>query len=334
MSIWRKLEVEKGPSWQKLIRPSARDWTCKKREDPRAAPRRGTFAVCEAGGRIRNGRGRRTRGGRRQGTLYVHFKNIEAVQMVVADELTQTFVNLRQPRRAIFEDPIERIADGCRTFLHQATLNPKWGGLVARYAWSFPTVGSAARGLLADDLYQASRQGRIAEISSDLGTAIVVEIVLQVMLSASEGNVQSPDVPFAVIAILQSLGVSRQRNDIVRRDQLARRANPMSIRPRKNIPLAPSSVIELGLSSGSPKAKPGGAGAAARRPECSRCPVCSCAYLYAQIARETAGAAAPGLPCALGLGGTKFLASSGAICREIGYCITSLRAKRSNPCLT
>ena len=153
-----------------------------------------------------------------KGTLYVHFKNIEAVQMVVADELTQTFVNLLQPRRAIFEDPIERIADGCRTFLHQATLNPKWGGLVARYAWSFPTVGSAARGLLADDLYQAARQGRIAEISSDLGTAIVVGIVLQVMRSASEGNVQSPDVPFAVIAILQSLGVShREAHAVVKR---------------------------------------------------------------------------------------------------------------------
>ena len=103
-----------------------------------------------------------------------HFKNIEAVQMVVADELTQTFVDLLQPRRAIFEDPIERIADGCRTFLSQATLNPKWGGLVARYAWSFPTVGSAARGLLAEDLHQAARQGLIAEISPHLGTAIVV----------------------------------------------------------------------------------------------------------------------------------------------------------------
>ena len=27
------------------------------------------------------------------------------------------------------------------------------------------------------------------------------------------------------------------------------------------------------------------------RPECSRCPVCSCAFLFVQIARETAGAA-------------------------------------------
>ena len=143
-------------------------------------------------------------------TLYVHFQKIEGGQMAGGDELTQAFVDLLQPRRAIFKDPIERIADGCRTFLHQATLNPKWGGLVARYAWSFPMVGSAARGLLADDLHQAARQGRIAGISSGLGTAIVVGIVLQVMRSASEGNVQSPDVPFAVTAILQSLGVTRR----------------------------------------------------------------------------------------------------------------------------
>ena len=153
-----------------------------------------------------------------KGTLYVHFKNIEAVQMAVADELTQTFVDLLQPRRAIFENPVERIADGCRTFLQQATVNPTWGGLVARYAWSFPTVGSAARGLLAEDLREAARRGLITEISPDLGSAIVVGIVLQVMLSASEGNVRSPDVPSAVTAILQSLGVSRREaHAIVRR---------------------------------------------------------------------------------------------------------------------
>ena len=32
------------------------------------------------------------------------------------------------------------------------------------------------------------------------------------------------------------------------------------------------------------------------RPECSSCPVCSCAVLFAQIARETAGAASTRLP--------------------------------------
>ena len=145
-----------------------------------------------------------------KGTLYVHFKNIEAVQMTVADELTQIFVGLLRPRRAIFSDPIERIADGCFTFLHQAMLNPQWGGLVASYAASFPTVGSAARALLADDLRQAARQERIAGISFHLSTALVVGIVLQVMRSVSEKNLRSSDMPFAVIAILQSLGVARR----------------------------------------------------------------------------------------------------------------------------
>jgi len=35
------------------------------------------------------------------------------------------------------------------------------------------------------------------------------------------------------------------------------------------------------------------------RPECSRWPVCSCAVLFAQIAREPRVQQAPGLPCAL-----------------------------------
>src|SRR5262249_22689442 len=103
-----------------------------------------------------------------KGTFYVHFNSIEAIQMAVADELTETFVTLLQPRRAVIKDPIGRIADGCHTFMHQAALNRTWGGLVARYAWSFPTVGSAARALLADDLRQAARQKRIAIVSPEL----------------------------------------------------------------------------------------------------------------------------------------------------------------------
>jgi AcrR family transcriptional regulator len=145
-----------------------------------------------------------------KGTFYIHFKSIEALQMAVADELTETFVRLLQPRRAIFEDPVERIADGCYTFLHQAAVNPTWGGLVARYAWSFASIGRTARDLLAEDLRQAIRKGFISEISAELATATVVGIVLQVMRSASEGKLHGADMPFAVIAILQSLGVSRR----------------------------------------------------------------------------------------------------------------------------
>ena len=53
------------------------------------------------------------------------------------------------------------------------------------------------------------------------------------------------------------------------------------------------------------------------RPECSRCPVCSCALLFAQIARETAGAASTrsSLRPLIRRGQTK-MQTSGESCRE------------------
>src|SRR3954451_15375161 len=54
------------------------------------------------------------------------------------------------------------------------------------------------------------------------------------------------------------------------------------------------------------------------RPECSRCPVCSCATCYAQTARETAGAASTRSSLRpLFREGGKFLATSGERRREI-----------------
>ena len=70
------------------------------------------------------------------------------------------------------------------------------------------------------------------------------------------------------------------------------------------------------------------------RPECSRCPVCSCAACYAQIARGTAGAAStrsslrPLIP-----GGQTKMQTSGASCRENAKtCIDRhCERERSNP---
>src|SRR5215216_4606687 len=70
------------------------------------------------------------------------------------------------------------------------------------------------------------------------------------------------------------------------------------------------------------------------RPECSRCPVCSCAVLFAQIARGTAGAASirSSLRPLIGEGQMK-MQTSGEMRREIAKLYPpSLRAKRSNPC--
>src|SRR5215207_10937225 len=54
------------------------------------------------------------------------------------------------------------------------------------------------------------------------------------------------------------------------------------------------------------------------RPECCRCPVCSCAVLFAQIARETAGAASTRSSlCPLFSRRAKEMQSSGDQRREI-----------------
>jgi hypothetical protein len=54
------------------------------------------------------------------------------------------------------------------------------------------------------------------------------------------------------------------------------------------------------------------------RPECCRCPVCSCAVLFAQIARGTAGAASTQPSLRPQIEGGKFIQqTSDATCREI-----------------
>src|SRR5215204_5448911 len=71
------------------------------------------------------------------------------------------------------------------------------------------------------------------------------------------------------------------------------------------------------------------------RPECCRCPVCSCAVLFAQIARGTAGAASTRSSlCPLIEEGGKLIANLGrSASRDRETVSTSLRAQRSNPAL-
>src|SRR5438445_6344486 len=68
------------------------------------------------------------------------------------------------------------------------------------------------------------------------------------------------------------------------------------------------------------------------RPECSRCPVCSCALLFAQIARETAGAASTRSSLRPLTGGREVLQqTSGATRREIAksYSVVITRLVRN-----
>jgi AcrR family transcriptional regulator len=145
-----------------------------------------------------------------RGTFYLHFADIEGLRAAVADELVQALVFIRRPDRSQESDPVARLAGGCFAFIRQALLDPEWGALVARAAWTLPTVGRAARENMTDDLRRALLEERIAAISLELGAALVLGAVLQTMRLASEKRLKMADAKTAVIAILSSLGVSRR----------------------------------------------------------------------------------------------------------------------------
>ena len=143
-----------------------------------------------------------------KGTFYVHFEHLTDLQAAVAGELAQTFDDLLQPLRLKLADPIERIAAGCAAFIREALRDPSWGYLVARSAWALPTVASAARTNLTEDLRLAAAKGRLGAITPELAFDVVTGIVLQAMRAAGERRLSPSDAPAAVEAILRAVGIA------------------------------------------------------------------------------------------------------------------------------
>jgi AcrR family transcriptional regulator len=143
-----------------------------------------------------------------KGTFYVHFEHLMDLQAAVADELAQDFDDLLQPFRLKLADPIERIAAGCAAFIREALRDPAWGSLVARSAWALPTVASAARTNLTEDVRQAAVKGRLGAITPELGFDVIVGIVLQIMRAAGERRLSPSDAPAALEAILRAVGIA------------------------------------------------------------------------------------------------------------------------------
>ncbi len=144
-----------------------------------------------------------------KGTFYVHFEHLPDLQVAVADELAQELDDLLQPLRLALADPIERVAAGCSAFIREALRDPAWGSLGPRGAWALPSVASAARANLREDLRLAAARGRLAAITPELGFDLVTGIVLQAMRAAGERRLSPSDAPAAVEAILRALGIAQ-----------------------------------------------------------------------------------------------------------------------------
>jgi AcrR family transcriptional regulator len=146
-----------------------------------------------------------------KGTFYVHFDDLNALTAAVADELVRTFDELLQPQRLSMPDPLMRIAFACNGFFEKALEDPPWAALVARMAWSFPTVGRVARSRLLEDLKLALKGVPQQDSSLGLNLEVVLGIVLQVLAAIGQRRLSSRDRQAAIGSILRAIGADGRR---------------------------------------------------------------------------------------------------------------------------
>lgn len=146
-----------------------------------------------------------------KGTFYVHFDDLNALTVAVADELVRTFDELLQPQRLSMPDPLMRIAFACNGFFEKALEDPSWAAVVARMAWSFPTVGRVARSRLLGDLKLALKEVPQQDSSLELNLEVVLGIVLQVLAAIGQRRLSSRDRQAAVGSILRAIGADSRR---------------------------------------------------------------------------------------------------------------------------
>ena len=84
-----------------------------------------------------------------KGTFYVHFDDLNALTVAVADELVRTFDEFLQPKRLSMPDPLMRIAFACNGFFEKALEDhpgppwlrgwrgpfPRWAGSPGAGCW-------------------------------------------------------------------------------------------------------------------------------------------------------------------------------------------------------
>ena len=146
-----------------------------------------------------------------KGTFYVHFDDLNALTVAVADELVRTFDELLQPQRLSMPDPLMRIAFACNGFFEKALEDPSWAAVVARMAWSFPTVGRVARSRLLEDLKLALKEVPQQDSSLELNLEVVLGIVLQVLAAIGQRRLSSRDRQAAIGSILRAIGADSRR---------------------------------------------------------------------------------------------------------------------------
>ncbi len=146
-----------------------------------------------------------------KGTFYVHFKDLQALIVSVADELIASIDELLQPVRLSIEDPAQRIAYGCSCFIDKALSDPAWAGLAARMTTTVAKSGEVARRRLYEDLKLHAKRLPPDAASAELYLEIVVGIQLQVLSAIAEGRLSWHHREGALTAILRAIGLDTRQ---------------------------------------------------------------------------------------------------------------------------
>jgi AcrR family transcriptional regulator len=146
-----------------------------------------------------------------KGTFYVHFEDMHALTVAVADELIHSFDEMIQLRRASTSDPLLRVALGCDAFIERALEDPAWGALVARMARSNPSVGERTRRRLKEDLARVLDNLPGGGLSVDLALEAAIGVVLQVLAAIGEGRLKGAVAQPALGAVLGAIGIGKQQ---------------------------------------------------------------------------------------------------------------------------
>jgi AcrR family transcriptional regulator len=141
------------------------------------------------------------------GTFYNYFRTREELIEATSVRLAEGLHAAIAVSRAAVDDPAERIAIGCRRFMHQTAADPVWGSAMMRVWHTTATPSARAAAPLLADLRAGRRAGRFRYANESAALDLVQGTVLAGMRRVLEGCAAAEHARAVAGMVLRGLGV-------------------------------------------------------------------------------------------------------------------------------
>ncbi len=149
------------------------------------------------------------------GTFYNYFRTREALLEATSIRLAERLHAAIAVSRLDVADAAERVAIGCRRFMHQTEADPVWGAAILRVWHSTATASSRAAAPLLADLRSGRRTGRLGYANEPAALDLVQGTVLAGMRSVLEGRPAHEHACAVAALVLRGLGVAAAEADAI-----------------------------------------------------------------------------------------------------------------------